>query len=157
YFTLQEELLKPQAQIAFKPNENIGELIQRPALPAPKQQVAQVLLTAVRPKAPARWDVEPSLQRQQQLENQIARLGGALYTYAANQRDFLEYDKAAKAWKFREKLFEEMTKAGFLNAGMLTDPLGGQWTPEGLAKLEKNFTADRLAQATNAARMYQLV
>src|SRR5262249_5463423 len=95
YFTLQEELLKPQAQIAFKPNENIGELIQRPALPAPKQQVAQVLLTAVRPKAPARWDVEPSLQRQQQLENQIARLGGALYSYAVNQRDFLEYDKTA--------------------------------------------------------------
>src|SRR5262249_60349205 len=37
YFTLQEELLKPQVQGNFKPDENLGELVRRPALPAPKQ------------------------------------------------------------------------------------------------------------------------
>src|SRR5262249_37537055 len=50
YFPLQEELLKPQVQIKYSAGETIDNLVRQPVLPAPKQQVAEVLLTAVRPK-----------------------------------------------------------------------------------------------------------
>ncbi len=43
YFTLQEELLKPQVQVHF--NENVGDLIRQPVLPRQRQQIAEVLLT----------------------------------------------------------------------------------------------------------------
>ena len=35
YFTLQEELLKPQAQIKLSPGETIDNLVIQPVLPAP--------------------------------------------------------------------------------------------------------------------------
>src|SRR5262249_12383123 len=73
-FTPQEELPKPQAQIKFSPGEGVDQLIQRPALPAPKQQVAEVLLTAVRPKPPARWDVLPALERRNRYEGQVQQI-----------------------------------------------------------------------------------
>src|SRR5205823_6572722 len=60
YFTLQEELLKPQAQAVFKPGETIDTLVREPMLADAKQQVAEALLTAVRPKVPPRWDVNPA-------------------------------------------------------------------------------------------------
>src|SRR5262249_43331282 len=44
YFTLQKELLEPQAQAKFQPADNLPILIQRPILPPPQQQVAQALL-----------------------------------------------------------------------------------------------------------------
>ena len=61
YFTLQEELIKPQAQVVYRPSETIDTLVRRPELAADKQQIAQVLLTAVKPKPPARWEVVPDI------------------------------------------------------------------------------------------------
>jgi hypothetical protein len=157
YFTLQEELLKPQGQVVFKPNENIPQLIRQPALPAPKQQIAQVLLTAVRPKAPARWEVAPVMERQRQMDGQIQQLGWALYNYAVQHKPFLTFDKASGRWGFRPELIQEMVSAQFLNDAMIRDPLGSQLSLESLAKLEPGFTAERLAEAVNGVRMYQLL
>src|SRR5262249_44007449 len=67
-FTPQEEFPKPQAQAVFKPGETIDNLVREPVLADAKQQVAEVLLTAVRPKPPARWNVDPVAQRRHQLE-----------------------------------------------------------------------------------------
>jgi hypothetical protein len=155
YFTLQEELLKPQVQMAFQPNVNINQLILRPALPAPKQQIAQVLLTAVQPKAPARWQVAPEIQRQQQLDGQVQQIGWALYNYGQGN-SVLAYDKENKSWDFKAGLLQDMVKARHLNEATLNDPVGGKLTLRKLAKLEKNFTAERLARTTNNLRMYQL-
>src|SRR5262249_62283773 len=63
YFTLQEELLKPQAQVAFKPSERLDNLIVQPAVPADKQQIAQALLATTRAKPQARWEVSPAVPR----------------------------------------------------------------------------------------------
>jgi hypothetical protein len=156
YFTLQEELLKPQVQVNFKPNEGIGELVRRPALPAPKQQIARALLAAVRPKAPARWEVNPAVERRQKMDNQITQIGWALYNYAYSFKTFLQHDRTGKKWDFRPDLLREVVKAGYLHESMLNDPLGGKLTLEALAKAEKHFTADRLAQTVNSIRMNQL-
>src|SRR5262249_39556419 len=145
YFTLQEELLKPQAQAVYRPSESIDGLVRQGELPPAKQQIAQVLLTAVKPKPPARWEVAPAVERKQRVEGQVQQLGWAMFNYAATGKSFLEYDKAAKRWAFKPGLFEDMLKAGQLNADMIKDPFGAKFTPESLAKLEKHFTADRLA------------
>jgi hypothetical protein len=157
YFTLQEELLKPQVQVNFKPNESVENLIRQPAVQAAKQQVAQVLLTAVRPKAPAHWEVAPAVERRRKMDNQITQIGWALYNYASQFKPFLQYDKAAKKWDFRPELLQEVVKANYLQQSMLDDPLGGTLTLEALAGAEKQFTADRLAQVVNSVRMYQVL
>jgi hypothetical protein len=157
YFTLQEELLKPQVQIAFKPNENINNLVLQPVLPAAKQQVAQVLLTAVRPKPPARWEVAPAQARQQQMDNQIQQIGWALWNHSVNDRPFLQYDKETGSWDFRPGLLKEMVNANFLHVSVTNSPLGGSLSLADLAAIEPGFTSSRLAQTVNNARMQQLL
>ncbi len=44
YFTLQEELLKPQAQVLYKPSETIDTLVRQPVLSDGQQQIAEALL-----------------------------------------------------------------------------------------------------------------
>src|SRR5262249_44396579 len=70
YFTLQEELLKPQTQVVYKPATSLDTLVREQDLPATQQQVAQVLLTAVKPKPPSRWEVAPALERRQKIQGQ---------------------------------------------------------------------------------------
>src|SRR5207244_1220724 len=137
YFTLQEELLKPKTQVVYRPRESIDNLVREPELPADKQQVAQVLLTSVKPKPPARWQVAPDMERRQQAETQIQQLGWALLNYASNSNQpFLKYDKAAKQWTFRPGLLKELTRAGYLNPQVnLKDPFGSEWTLEKVAQL----------------------
>ena len=53
YFTLQEELLKPQAQIKFSPGETLDDIVRQPVVPAGRQQIAEVLLTSVKLPAAA--------------------------------------------------------------------------------------------------------
>src|SRR5207253_9025515 len=55
YFTLQEELLKPKTQVIYRPRQTVDGLVRDPQLPADKQQIAEVLLTSIKPKPPARW------------------------------------------------------------------------------------------------------
>jgi hypothetical protein len=114
-------------------------------------------LTAVRPKAPARWEVNPALARRQQMDNQLSQVGWAIFTYASQQKPFQRYDKASKTWSFRADLLQEVVNARILQESQLTDPLGSRLTLEGLAKLEKGFTAERLAEALTTNRMHELL
>jgi hypothetical protein len=69
----------------------------------------------------------------------------------------LEYDRDAKRWVFKKGLLDELIKAQFLNATVLQAPLGGPWTVEELAKVEKGFTPDHLAEAITLQHMQQLM
>jgi uncharacterized protein YfaS (alpha-2-macroglobulin family) len=163
FFTLQEELLKPQVQVIYKPSDSFDTLVREPQIPADKQQIAQALLASVRPKPPARWDVNPAWQRQQQAEAQVQQIGHSLYQYAANGHTFMERAADGKHWQFRADLFKEMSQASlpynpgakFLHASLLLDAFGQPLTLAELAKLEKGFTADRLAEATTLQRLQQ--
>ncbi len=157
YFTLQEELMKPQAQAVYKPSETIDTLVLRPELPPEKQQVAQVLLTSVRPKPPARWDVDPAQERRRQFEANLQQIGWALWNYAFQGKEFLEQDKESKRWRFKDGLLDELVKMKWLNENQLKDPLGGQLSLDGLSRLEKDFTADQLARAYTSQRILQLI
>jgi len=156
YFTLQEELLKPQAQMLYKPSEGIDTLIREPVLVDSKQQVAEVLLTAARPKAPARWAVDPVNERRQKLETQVSQIGYALWGRATQDQAFMKYDKDTKAWAFIPELLDECVKGGWLDKSQLTDPMGSKITLDSLAKQEKLFTADRLAMGVTRNRMNQM-
>jgi hypothetical protein len=179
YFTLQEELLKPQAQAVYKPSEPIPVLIQQPELPIAKQQIAQALLAAVKPKASPRWEVDPAIERRRKMEDQVQQIGWALFNYA-QQHEFLVYDKKANRWEFKPDLLTQAVRpenqplpaalepdnprhpvAGEDKKekelpAILRDPFGRPLTLEGLAKLDKGFTAERLAQAITVARMHRV-
>jgi hypothetical protein len=155
YFTLQEELLKPQAQAVFKPSENIDTLVRQPVLTDAKQQVAEVLLTAVQPKPPARWEVNPNHERRQKMEAQINQIGWALFNYAQT-KSILVQDKQTKAWGFAPDLLQKLVEEKQLGKDLLNDPVGGTLTLEGLARVEKNFTPDRLARGVTGNRLQQL-
>jgi hypothetical protein len=157
YFTLQEELLKPQAQVVYRPRESIDVLVREPVLAEPQQQIAQVLLTAVRPKPPARWEVAPAFERRQRIAGQVQAIGQALYQYVLDDsRSFMEYDGKAQRWVFKPNLLREVVKATGLDPAILNDPFGKKLELEGLSKLEKDFTVDRLAQAVTYRRMQVL-
>jgi hypothetical protein len=156
YFTLQEELLKPQAQVIFKPSDTIDTLVLQPRLADSKQQIAQALLANVRPKPPARWEVAPAHQRKQQVEGQVQQIGWALYNWASQDKPFMEYDKAAQRWKFKADLLKEAAQARQLDAAVLLDPFGNKLGLDELAKMEKNFTPDQLAGSLTMQRMQQL-
>ena len=155
YFTLQEELLKPQAQAVYKPNETIDTLVLQPQLPAARQQVARVLLTAVRPKLPARWDVNPAVERSRNFEKNRQRLGWGLWQHACNGKAVVEYNKEAKSWRFKKGLLKELADANLMDRSVLNDSLGGLLGLEGLSAGQKDFTADRLARAITSYRINQ--
>jgi hypothetical protein len=154
YFTLQEELLKPQVQVVFKPAVHLDDLVRRKVVPPGQQQVAEVLLTAVRPALPARWEVNPAFERRQKAEMQVHQIGQALFHYARTKPAVVKDAKTGK-WEFRPDVLQEMVKAKAIDPSLLTDPVGGQFTLESLARLEKDFTADRLARAIALPNVWQ--
>jgi hypothetical protein len=154
YFTLQQELLKPQVQAVFKPAVHLDELVREKVVPPAQQQVAEVLLTAVRPALPSRWEVNPTFERRQKAEMQVHQIGQALFNYAKTKSAVVKDEKSGK-WEFRPDVLQEMVKAKAIAPALLTDPVGGQFTLESLARLEKNFTAERLAKAIAAANPWQ--
>jgi 5-hydroxyisourate hydrolase-like protein (transthyretin family) len=156
FFTLQQELLKPQAQAVYKPNQTLDTLVREPVLADARQQVAEALLAPVRPKPPARWEVHPALERRQKAEALVAQVGFALYQYASTGKPVLAFDKESRTWGFRPGLLDELVKVGYLNKAQLTDPVGGKLTLEGMARLEKDFTPQRLGEALTLARTQQL-
>src|SRR5205807_9606429 len=93
YFTLQEELLKPQAQAVYRPAQSIDMLVRQPELQAKEQQIAQVLLTSIKPKPPAHWEVAPTVERRRQVEGQIQQIGWAIYPYALMNPSFIQKDR----------------------------------------------------------------
>jgi hypothetical protein len=156
YFTLQEELLKPQAQVVFKPSEPLDHIIRQPLVSDARQQIAEVLLTAVKPKPPPRWNVDPVVERRGKLDAQLSQIGWALYQHAVGKSAFMVQDKTTKQWRFAPDLLKQVLDAKLLDPAALTDPVGGKLSLETIAKVDKNFTADRLAHAVSVARMQQL-
>ncbi|MBL8799518.1 MAG: hypothetical protein JNM56_36890 [Planctomycetia bacterium] len=162
FFTLQEELLKPQVQVIYKPSDSFDTLVREPAMPADKQQIAQALLAGVRPKPPARWEVNPALQRQQQAEAQLQQIGHSLFQYAGSGLPYMERD--GQQWKFRPDLLKEMSQTNlpynpgvkFVHASLLFDVFGQPLKLADLARLDQGFTADRLAAALTLQRLQQV-
>jgi hypothetical protein len=155
YFTLQEELLKPQAQAVYRPAQSIDILVRQPELEAGQQQIVQVLLTSIKPKPPARWDVAPEVQRRREVEGQLQQIGWGIYQYGL-WNPFIEKDRATGKWTFKPGLLDEAVKTTHLQAAALNGPFGKKWTLESLAKIEKNMTAERLAKAVTMGRIQQL-
>jgi 5-hydroxyisourate hydrolase-like protein (transthyretin family) len=157
YFTLQQELLKPQAQAVYKPAENLDGIIRQPVVGAQRQQVARALLTAVRPKMPARWTVEPSVERRQKFAQQMQQIAHGLFYHAlASKEAVVAFDKKTSKWDFRSRLLEDAVKANRVNSTWLKDPFGEPITLAALARLEGRFTADNFASAVTQARLQQL-
>lgn len=157
YFTLQEELLKPKVDFKFSPGEGIDNIIMQRVIPAPRQQVAEVLLTAVKLPVPARWEVNPGIHRRQQVQGQVQIIGAGLYQYAVLRADnIVTMDKGAKQWAFRTGLLEDAVKANFLNEAQISSPFGGKFSVDDLSRLEKHFTPDALAEAVTSQRIAQL-
>jgi hypothetical protein len=155
YFTLQEELLKPQAQAIYRPAQSLDILVRQPELDAGRQQIAQVLLTSIKPKPPAQWQVAPAVERRRQVEGQIQQIGWGIYQYALGN-PFIEKDRATGNWTFKRGLLDQAVSAKHLQASALNDPFGKKWTLEGLARIEKTMTPDRLAKAVTMGRIQQL-
>ncbi len=155
YFTLQEELLKPQAQVLYKPSETVETLVRQPALSDGQQQIAEALLTAVKPKPPARWEVNPAVERRQKLQGQLQQIGWALYNYALT-KPVLQRIKEGKTWSFKPGLLKELVESKQLNEAALMDPLGDKLTLETIAKIEKEFSAERLGTALTHTRIWQV-
>jgi uncharacterized protein YfaS (alpha-2-macroglobulin family) len=156
YFTLQEELLKPQVQVLkYSPPEPIQVLAREQALPADRQQVAEVLLTAVKPQPPARWQVEPVIARKRQMEQKLLQVGAGLFNYAFNNDQlYQQFDKAKKRWEFTPGLLDRAVKAGHVQAAWLESPFGGRMTLDDLVALETKFTAENLARAVTQNRLH---
>ncbi len=154
FFTLQEELLKPQAQAVYKPSEKLDDIVRRPAVADAQQQIARVLLTAIQPKAPAHWEVNPVAQRQRKMEEQIAAVGSAIWwQWGMSGKPVLAKDGKS----FQPGLLDELVKARMLDANVLIDPVGGKLTLERLAELEKGFTPERFATALTVQRIQNLL
>src|SRR5262249_38096774 len=81
YFTLQEELLKPKAEILYRPSTNLDVLVRQQEVEAQQQQIAEVLLTTARPKVPVRWEVQPAIGRQVKVNELMGNVGQALIQY----------------------------------------------------------------------------
>jgi hypothetical protein len=155
YFTLQKELLEPQVQAKFKPNENMPVLIQQPILPPAKQQVAQALLAGAKINPPPVWQVAPGFQRQQQMHQQLQQLGFSLWNAAWNNQNMqvLQVNQKTGKLMFNDTILDEMVKKNQLPANLRNDVFGQRLNLNKLSRLEKFFTADNLAQALTWQRL----
>lgn len=153
YFTLQEELLKPQVQLNFTPNQRLDNLILQPQVAAPQQQIAEVLLTAVKLPRPARWNVDPGIGRRQQADAIVAGIGQAVFGYAFSNSAFVSNKSGIE---FKDGLFDDMLKSGHLNAQVLTGPFGERLALGDVKSIAPEFTAVKLARAVTAQRLQQL-
>ena len=145
FFTLQEELLKPQVQASYRA-DTIPGIVGAPELEPERQRVAEVLLTAARPKPPAVWSVDPSSERRRLAEEQVAQIGPLLFIQARALRAFV-LDPATGKTSFRPGFLSEAFRRYGWGNTVSNDPSGQPWTPERLATLYPDFNARRLAEA----------
>ena len=87
----------------------------------------------MKPKPPARWDVNPVVERRQKLQGQFSQIGWAVYNYAQT-KPVLVQDKDAKTWSFKPDLLKELVEAKQLDPAALTDPVGGKLTLDNLGQ-----------------------
>jgi uncharacterized protein YfaS (alpha-2-macroglobulin family) len=159
YFTLQEELLKPQVQVlSYTPREPLDVLVREQVVPADRQQVAEVLMTAIKPKAPPRWQVEPVVERKRRVAQQLMQVGVGLFQYAAliDDKTFQQFDKIKGRWVFAPDLLDRAIKTGNVQAPWLDSPFGGRMTLEEVAALEPRFTPEKLAKAVTQNRLFEM-
>jgi hypothetical protein len=158
YFTLQQELLKPAAQAVYRPGEGLDTIIRRRVVPPPRQQVAQVLLTAIKPAIPQRWNVDPEQQRRQKLRQQVIAIASGVLSFAeqSSKPVVLRDDKSGK-WTFARDLLTQTVKDGHVVRRDRIDPLDSWLTVARLTSLEKGFTPDNLAKAITQLRLKQLL
>jgi hypothetical protein len=157
FFTLQEELLKPQAQAVYKPGENLDILVRQPGLPLAKQQTAKALLTAVQPRPPACWQIDPTVTRRQALVAQVQQIAWAVFQHAGMRDTVLVQDRKTGKWSFHPNLIATLVKSGQLPRATARDPLGGELTLETLMKMEPGFAPENLARNITQARMQNLL
>ena len=94
-----------------------------------KQQIAEVLLTAVKPKPPARWEVNPAVAAAAAGRGPGAadRLG-PVQLRQHRQAAFMQTTRTAK-WAFQPDLLEELVQGqAARRRRQLTDPFGGKLT-----------------------------
>lgn len=156
YFTLQEELLKPQAQILYKPREGLDDLVRQPQLLVHQQQVAEVLLTGIRPKTPAHWDVNPAAERIQQLNQLKSLVGQTLYQYSLQNKDLIVPGANKGEWTFDRAVFNKAIRMFGLDEATLGTLFAGSIDAGGLARLEPGMTAQHLAEAITRDRIVSL-
>src|SRR5205085_3790377 len=96
YFTLQEELMKPQAQAVYKPGETIDNLIRRPVLNRGQQQIAQALMGGVKPKPQMAWNVDPAQERKQKFDQMVSRIGQGMYQMSLHGKPAVVRDAKTK-------------------------------------------------------------
>jgi hypothetical protein len=155
YFTLQEELLKPQTQIKFSPGETIDAIVRQPVVPAGRQQIAEVLLTSVKLPPPQRWEVNPALERKRGVHDRMTHIAGMLQHVAWEKGDVIEFDQKENQWVFRKGILDEMVKNNQLHVNHLDNGFGGRLTFEDMAKIEKSFTAENLGKGITVQRLQQ--
>ncbi len=153
YFTLQEELLKPQTQIKFSPGDTIDNIVRQPVIPAGRQQIAEVLLTSVKLPRPQRWEVNPAVERKRNVEGRLGHIAHMMYHVAWEKGTAIEFDQAGKRWIFRKDLLDDMVKKNLLHPTHLDNGFGGRLTLEDLAKLEPSLTPENLGRAISAQRL----
>jgi hypothetical protein len=156
YFTLQEELLKPNVQAKFQPAENFPVLIQQPGLPAGRQQIAQALLTAIEVKAPARWQVAPALQRKQEFQGRMQQVGWALWNAQWQKGDLIQINKQTRKVEFKADVLDFLVQKNFITKDFLKGPFGETVSLNSLAEVSPDFTADHLAQSITWHRLNNL-
>ena len=120
YFTLQEELLKPQVQVKYQA-EPIDNLIRRRVLPAGQAADRRGAADGGEGAAAGTLGGGPGSGAAERFEAQVQQVGWALYRFAWNSDGFMKYDKKAEKWSFVPDLTQALTKAGYLNPQMLQD------------------------------------
>jgi hypothetical protein len=156
FFTLQEELLKPQVQVNFKPAEGLDNLILRRRLDQNRQRVARVLFAAARPKPPARWEVNPEHARREKLREVAQRIGSAVFQHAIEHKPVLLRDPKTGEWRFRPDLLDELVMAKRLTKEQLLDATGGRVTLRSLARALPSFTTEQLGRSVTQYHMNQI-
>ncbi|HWY87856.1 MAG TPA: alpha-2-macroglobulin family protein, partial [Gemmataceae bacterium] len=128
----------------------------QPALPPQRQQIAEVLLTAVKLPAPKRWNVDPAAERKQRLNGQIAQIAQAIWNRSWNvSTQVFETSKEGQL-SFKKDLLTSLVQAKQLAPQFLEGPFGGKLTLEEISQLEPSLTADNLAKGVTLQRMNQV-
>ncbi|MFO0877150.1 MAG: alpha-2-macroglobulin family protein [Gemmataceae bacterium] len=153
FFTLQEELLKPAAQVNYKPGEAIDTLVRQHELPEAKQEAAKVLFSAVQPRVPSRWQVDPTQGRLSMLRERLTWIGVSLFNYADTNKQVLIRDRKTGQLTFIPGLLEDMVKARSLEPNVIKDSLGQPIELNSLSDFEAKFTPDSFARAYTQHRI----
>jgi len=154
FFTLREELLKPQAQV-LKTTDDIAELVRPRAFPENKQLVAGALFAAFQPKKPPIHQIDAGAARMMAVAPKIGVIGRITANAVAyEEKSFGKYISVQRgAILFAQDLLGNLVKEQRLSPGYLSNPMGGELTLEDLEEIEPRFTASRLVEAATLMRM----